>query len=342
MKIELLLLLVVLLGMHFAYIILQRKNEKAGRDITAVGARVTFLLAVSTITVILALTLVDAVVQRRFEKNSQNDSTKCSVESICKQLNDLDKKVSKKDTSDYEKEFGKVLEKLDSMQKRLSALDDSARKTSIQPAATESSPGSISFVWIFLILVFFLGTMLAVFMWIWKKFDLKWFATATISSLLTISSLALFSIEHMDGKFDFFGRTNNYFQGIGTDSVNEARDPKLIMAHLGDVGGFETGSYMTFNPSDFETLVKKCEAVSASVLIVIGEVDHRELNDNLKSRLGSNITLARARAEKISASLEARLDKPLVLTLSRGAMHPGNASQWPLDRKVSVYGMKVE
>ena len=172
-----------------------------------------------------------------------------------------------------------------------------------------------------------------------KNFSGKALIAATVSSLVTISGLTLFGIENFKGDFRFFERTN--FNYPAADSVGVVS--ALSMQHVGDINGFETGKYDTYNEQDLNSVVTQINKDAAvTVLFVIGEVDKRELNANLKKELGSNLTLARSRAEIISAKLQEKFGTRSILTLSRGALHPGNTSIGEKeDRKVSVYAMKI-
>ncbi|MEX2592363.1 MAG: hypothetical protein WD426_06285 [Anditalea sp.] len=171
----------------------------------------------------------------------------------------------------------------------------------------------------------------------------KWIARFSISSLL--GGVALLGIETFNGEFKFFEKTifNN------TNDAGETKEltyTQFALDSIGSVTKFKEGtSDQDYDTKQFKEIAKNIKNRSdIAGLLVIGEVDKRELKDGVKKQFGSNLSLARARAEYIKTRLsKIVLPKNIpMITFGRGAYHTSlndKKSDQDQDRQVVVYAI---
>lgn len=123
----------------------------------------------------------------------------------------------------------------------------------------------------------------------------------------------------------------------------------LEMDSLGTIGGFPEGvADSGFDIDVVERIKNVVEGrKNISMLFIVGEVDKRELMGKVHQRFGSNVTLARARAERISAEFKdfCREHGISIMTMTRGAYHTGvktNQNDLSSDRQVVVYSLSLK
>jgi hypothetical protein len=171
----------------------------------------------------------------------------------------------------------------------------------------------------------------------------KWGAFFSISSLL--GGVALLGIETFNGEFSFFEKT------VFNSSNNPGGTEEFAYSHpaldsVGSITGFKEGTadkeYDTLQFIKIAMDIKNRSDIAG--LLVIGEVDKRELKDLIKNQFGSNLSLARARAEYIKTRLSKIVlhqNIPMI-TFGRGAYHTNlndQSSDQDKDRQVVVYAI---
>jgi hypothetical protein len=125
--------------------------------------------------------------------------------------------------------------------------------------------------------------------------------------------------------------------------------PGLTMDSLGAISGFFVGvANAGFDTDQIEEIKNILEErKDVSVLFIMGEVDKRELMGEVHQKFGSNISLARARAEYIKTEFKQFCsDRNIsVVTMTRGAFHNGidmDNDDLLSDRQVVMYCLSIK
>jgi hypothetical protein len=271
---------------------------------------------------------------------SNNQPGRCDPHSICNDLSDLKSKID----SIKNKTPDSPLKEANELIKEIKELKAELVKVRAMDEATSSSGSNTS--WVSIVAMIIIGiAVVIILLWLIVPYDVEWKAVATLSSILTVSGLALFSIENLNGEFKFFER--NIINGQKEDSTDVVRIRSgMKIDSLGAIKKFAVGKFNKgYNLDDLATIKSAIRNNgNISALFLIGEVDRRELNSNAREDYGSNIGLARARAEHIRSEIFT-LCKDLgilILTMNRAAFHTGKIigdEQLSLDRQVVIYAV---
>jgi hypothetical protein len=135
---------------------------------------------------------------------------------------------------------------------------------------------------------------------------------------------------------------NNFYTGQGTTNQQWST---IVVDSIGSITGFAEGAVTGYNTEDVRRLIAEIENTSnIGSLLIVGEVDKRELQKDTRSIYGSNISLARSRAECVRTLLnEVCVRKNIsIVTFSRGAGHVFGAidkTKYGQDRQVIIYAL---